>query len=102
MASVVDSAIGAPPPEQMAALVNSEAHVSDLDYQCDQRLNEPQDKELPTQTENEHKREEPEQSNSSKGRFGFGLFDYTLNTLESIGKKTMEVIAEDNKKDDKR
>ena len=72
----MDSAIGAPPPEQMAALVNMDSKLDNSsEYNKDTKTGE----------------------NQSKSGFGFGLFDYTLNTLESIGKKTIEVIKVDER-----
>ena len=73
----MDSAIGAPPPEQMAALANKDSAF---------------DKSSQIEKQNEETNENP-----SKSSLGFGLFDYTLNTLESIGKKTMEVMVVDEK-----
>ncbi len=86
VSSVVDSAIGAPPPEDMAAFVKAEK-VSNSD---------PKDE---SQSSSVHKQNNESVSNSSK--FNFGFVDYTLNTLELIGKKTMEVIVEDKNKDTK-
>ena len=77
----MDSAIGAPPPEQMAALHNKQSKVEET---------------LESDKQNTEKIE-----NQNKSSLGFGLFDYTLNTLESIGKKTMEVIVDDKQKSDK-
>ena len=77
----MDSAIGAPPPEQMAAIVNKDHRIE--------------------KTPENDKQNTGNDENQSKSSLGFGLFDYTLNTLESIGKKTMEVIVDDKHKKDK-
>jgi hypothetical protein len=81
--SVVDSAIGAPPPEDMAAFVKT-GKVSNSDE---------------SQSSSVDKQNNESVNNSSK--FNFGFVDYTLNTLELIGKKTMEVIVEDKNNDKK-
>jgi hypothetical protein len=82
----MDSAIGAPAPEEMAAFVKAEK-VSNSD---------PKDE---SQSSSVDKQNNESVNNSSK--FNFGFVDYTLNTLELIGKKTMEVIVEDKNNDKK-
>lgn len=83
MGSVVDSAIGAPPPEQMA--------VFHKQYEDNQQI--------------ENKTESNDQQNIDKAsnlsQFGLGFVDYTLNALELIGKKTIGVIGEEKNKESK-
>lgn len=79
----MDNAIGAPPPEQMAAMSAKDNSSRPLDSG-----NEP-----------EVRRKSETGDKPSGSGFGFGLFDYTRNTLESIGKKNVEVLADNKKKD---
>jgi len=59
------------------------------------------------ETDNKNKTEsasdqEKNESASSSSKFNLGFVNYTLNTLEMIGKKTMDVIVDDSKKTDRK
>lgn len=75
----VSSVIGAPSPEDLAASMHHETQTDSL-----------------TENKEETKNPDTNRGTPNTQKSGFGLFDLTLDTLELIGKKTIEVI--DNRK----